>query len=91
VPRKALYIAASPLIPVVRYWRVLREAYRPNRPWRRFWWATPWLGLLLVVDTLGEVAGYLWPQVGNPAGLLDLERRRTRYLRAQEQAQYREG
>jgi hypothetical protein len=49
------------------------------------------LGLLLVVDTLGEVAGYLWPQVGNPAGLLDLERRRTRYLRAQEQAQYREG
>lgn len=56
--RRLLFAFASPLIPLVRWWRCVPLATRANRgtpPWR-IW---PVLALLLACDGAGECLGYL--------------------------------
>ena len=57
--KRLLYFAASPLIPVVRLWRCLRELSRPGRPQEVIPRTLPALCLGLALDGLGQMTGYL--------------------------------
>lgn len=57
-PTRAAFVAVGPLLPLVLYLRLARLAGRLGRG-RRFAGATPWILLLLVAWTAGEVRGYI--------------------------------
>ena len=55
--RRALYVAASPLVPVIRLRRILREARRSNRP-DILPGALPMMVSSLLAHAAGELTGY---------------------------------
>lgn len=58
LPRRLLYAAATPLIPPLRLWRILRELARPERRSLRMATGSLWLVLLgLAADGLGQLVG----------------------------------
>lgn len=59
-PRRLIFACGSPLIPVVRLWRILRSASRPGRPWASVLLVLPQLLLGLTVDGAGQMLGYLF-------------------------------
>jgi hypothetical protein len=59
VGKRLVYAAGSPLIPVVRLWRCLRELAKPGRPRELVPRMLPVLCLGLAADGLGQLAGYL--------------------------------
>jgi hypothetical protein len=59
VGKRMLYAAGSPLIPVVRLWRCLRELARPGRPHKLITRMLPVLCVGLAADGWGQLAGYL--------------------------------
>jgi hypothetical protein len=59
VAKRLLYFAASPLIPVVRLWRCLRELAKPGRPVELIPRILPALCLGLAIDGFGQMMGYL--------------------------------
>ncbi len=71
VGKRALYIVAAPLIPLVRLRRTLRQMRADPRQWERWPRILPWLVLGLGLHALGELVGYL-------AGLGDTEPRYSR-------------
>jgi hypothetical protein len=76
--RRALFVAASPLIPVVRWLRCLPAATRVNggtRPWRMW----PALAFLLACDGVGEFVGYLTGAGDAARRTSELEFHRYRY------------
>ena len=56
--RRLLYIGGTPLIPIVRLWRIWREIRRSGRERELFPKVLPPLMAGLVAHTLGEVTGY---------------------------------
>jgi hypothetical protein len=77
--RRALYAAASPLIPVVRLQRIVRELRLPGRPRHLLPRILPCLCAGLVFDAAGQMVGYAagpgdWVR-RNTAMELDMERR----------------
>jgi hypothetical protein len=59
VGKRLLYAAGSPLIPVVRLWRCLRELVKPGRSRELVPRMLPVLCLGLAVDGWGQLAGHL--------------------------------
>jgi hypothetical protein len=59
-PRRAQYTAGSPLIPMVRLWRLLRILHRGGRLTEFFPRALPLVAVGLLVHALGEATGYLF-------------------------------
>lgn len=57
--RRLCYGIASPLIPVVRLWRILRELMRPGRPRYLLFRLFPTLIVGLLLDGTGQMLGYL--------------------------------
>lgn len=57
--KQLFYVAASPLIPAVRFWRSAREFFKPGRSRGLFLRLAPALALGLVVDGAGQMVGYL--------------------------------
>lgn len=57
--KRLLYVAASPLIPVLRLWRCVREMTKPGRPKQLLPRMLPMLILGLALDGLGQMLGYL--------------------------------
>jgi hypothetical protein len=57
--RRLLYGIASPLIPIIRLWRILRELSRPGRPRHLMVRLLPMLILGLLFDGAGQMIGYL--------------------------------
>jgi len=85
VARRLFYAAASPLIPVVRFGRTVRELLRPGRPSRILLRVTPMLAAGLGADGLGQMLGYL---AGPGTSALSLERyeyNRDRFLTREDQ------
>lgn len=79
-PRRALYALAAPAIPPLRLARTLRWAWgTPN--WRPALRSLPAVVGYLVLDALGEMAGYALGAGGATARLGAIEIRRDRYLR----------
>jgi hypothetical protein len=56
--RRIVYACGSPLIPLVRIWRIFRHAGRPIRQYRLLPRVLPALAVALVSSTVGELAGF---------------------------------
>jgi len=84
--RRAIYILASPIIPVVRLWRILKEMRRARRAAQLLPRALLFLIPGLTCGMLGEAIGYL---VGDsPSNIrvkAEAELDRTRFLTPEEQ------
>jgi hypothetical protein len=57
--KRLAFAAASPLIPLVRLGRILRELYRAGRPRRSPWRLVPALLVGLTLDGVGQAVGCL--------------------------------
>jgi hypothetical protein len=57
-PRRWLYLSGTPLVPVLRLWRMMRELSRPGRPLTRFLQTLPVVMVGLVAGAVGELMGY---------------------------------
>src|SRR5256714_3104658 len=78
--RRAVFALGSPLIPFLRFVRITRELFRNGRPRHllpRLW---PTLFFGLIVDGVGELAGYLLGSGNAMAKLSDMEFHRERFL-----------
>jgi Glycosyl transferase family 2 len=80
--RRFLYAAASPLIPLVRLRRILRDLHRAGRLQPRI---LPLLILALAIDAAGEMIGYLLGSGQAMCKLTDMEFHRHRYQKRREQ------
>ncbi len=78
--RRLLYAASAPLIPFVRFRRIIRELKRPGRAPGVFPRVLPLLFIGLVVDGAGEMIGYAFGGGQAMKRLSDMEFHRERYL-----------
>jgi hypothetical protein len=78
--RRLLYAASSPLIPFVRFGRIIRELKQPGRAPGLLPRVLPLLFLGLVVDGMGEMIGYAFGVGQAMKRLSDMEFHRERYL-----------
>ncbi len=78
--RRLLFTCGSPLIPLVRFLRIVRELRRPGRPRYLLPRVMPGLFAALFFDGLGEMAGYLFGAGHSMAKLSGMEFHRQRYL-----------
>lgn len=77
-----LYVLGSPLIPLVRLRRILRELHRPGRPRSLVPRVLPPLLTGLVVQSLGELAGYAFGAGTAKEQLSDIDLHRSKYIKA---------
>lgn len=78
--RRVVYCAASPLIPFVRLKRIVKELRAPGRKRDLLPRIVPLLFTSLVVDAVGEMAGYAFGAGDAMRKLADMEFHRHRYL-----------
>ncbi len=78
--RRLLYIVASPLIPLVRLAKLIREMARPGRAARLPWRVLPLMLTGLIIDGCGELVGYLCGPGDAMRKLTDMEFHRPRFL-----------
>jgi hypothetical protein len=84
VAKRAVYAAASPLIPAVRFWKIARELFRPNRPRHMLFRLIVPLSIGLVCDGAGQLAGYLAGSGRSVGKLAQFEHNRVRYIRPED-------
>jgi hypothetical protein len=89
--RRLLFTCGSPLIPVVRLLRILRDMSRPGRPFRLVLRVLPQLLFGLVADGVGQMLGYALGVAHTKTKLTGLEFHRYRYASASGAANYRNG
>ena len=81
IGRRALYIAAAPLIPLVRLRRVVRDINRAGRARQLLPWVLFRIVPALLCGAVGEALGYaLGDTAGNPRRRLPVELDRHAYL-----------
>jgi hypothetical protein len=78
--RRLCYVAGSPLIPLVRFLRLFREARQPGRRQGLPRWILPALLMGLLLDGAGEMIGYASGMGDGMGKLTDIEFHRDRYL-----------
>jgi hypothetical protein len=78
--RSLLFTAGAPLIPLVRFTRIVRELRRDGRPEHLLPQIIPALLILLACDGLGEMFGYAFGAGQSMSILSDMEFHRQRYL-----------
>lgn len=83
--RRLAFALASPLIPVVRLRRFLRDIRRLPQP-PSLLRLLPALSLALAVSALGEAAGYVFGRGDAPLRVSDYEFRRDRHVNAADRA-----
>jgi glycosyltransferase involved in cell wall biosynthesis len=79
-PRRILYWLASPLIPFVRFRRIVKELRAPGRKRDLLPRIVPLLFASLVVDAVGEMTGYALGPGDAMRKLSDMEFHRSRYV-----------
>ena len=79
--RRAVYACGSPLIPLVRGRRVLREIRRTRRSAELLPRILPALAVGLALSALGELAGYALGPGGAPRLIGEMELRRMPHVR----------
>ncbi|MGH9422743.1 MAG: glycosyltransferase [Thermoanaerobaculia bacterium] len=88
--KRLLYIAGGALIPFVRFARIAGMLRRsPNYSWL-FPRVLPSLCVMLVVDGVGEIAGYITGPGDSPRFLGEIEFNRVRFMNAADRAEYSE-
>lgn len=91
-PRRLLFACGSPLIPLVRLWRIVRSVSRPGRPWTSALLVLPQLLLGLTVDGAGQMLGYLFGSNREiTAKLMKLEFHRNREVKLPAAAENERG
>lgn len=89
--KRLLYALAAPLIPVIRFYRIVGELRRPGRARQLMPRVLPLLFAGLAVDGTGEMIGYAFG-VGNAMRRLsDMEFHRERYLTKHDKFAEEEG
>jgi glycosyltransferase involved in cell wall biosynthesis len=78
--RRLSYIGGTPLIPMVRLWRILRQLHHSRNQRHLLPWILPALILGLVVNAAGEMAGLLLGAGNAKERIGDLEFHRERHL-----------
>lgn len=78
--RRLVYACSAPLIPFVRFRRILGELHRPGRGRHLMPRLLPLLFMGLVVDGTGEMIGYACGAGNSMKRLSDMEFHRERYL-----------
>jgi len=78
--RRFFYFISSPLIPLVRLLRIIRELMRPGRPRQLLPRILPTLVIGLILDGAGEMMGYIFGGGSAMEKLSDMEFRRDRFL-----------
>ena len=80
LPKRALYAVASPLIPLVRFVRIVR--FLDGSPLYRFLLprVLPLLSLALLTDGFGEMLGYVLGPGRSPVTLGEIEFNRMRFM-----------
>jgi hypothetical protein len=84
--QRVLYTAASPVIPLVRFSRIVRELHRPGRPNHLLPRVLPALIAGLIIDGAGEMVGYAFGPGNAMVRLSDMEFHRYRYLAKKDEA-----
>jgi hypothetical protein len=84
---RLVYAGATPLIPLVRFWRIVRELRKPGRPRHLLLRVLPTLMAGLILDGAGEMIGYAFGPGNAMAKLSDMEFHRDRYLAKWERKQ----
>ncbi|HJY85862.1 MAG TPA: hypothetical protein VKE24_03405 [Candidatus Acidoferrales bacterium] len=79
--RRLLFALAAPLIPVVRFRRILKELRHPGRPTHLLWRVMPALLVGLAVDGAGQMLGYALGAGTALKKLVYFEFHRYRHLR----------
>jgi hypothetical protein len=82
ITRRILFTCASPLIPPVRFFRLVRELGREGRPRHLLPRLAPMLFTALVFDGAGEMIGYAFGAGRAMAILSDMEFHRQRYMKS---------
>jgi hypothetical protein len=77
--RRLFFSCGSPLIPLVRLWRIVREMSRPGRHLRSVLRVLPHVFLGLVADATGQMLGYVLDAGNTKTKLTGLEFHRYRY------------
>ncbi len=80
--RRPFYVAAAPLIPLIRLWRGVAEFRRPGRPRGVLPRILLFLAAGLVADGLGQIMGYALGPGNAKQKLIKFEHDRQRYVRA---------
>ena len=78
--KRLLYFVGSPMIPVVRLYRVIKELRRPGRSNSVPPILFPLLLLLLVIDGIGEMVGYACGSGNAMEMMTDMEFHRERFM-----------
>jgi hypothetical protein len=89
--RRAVYAAGSPLIPVVRLRRLLRDVARTGTGRELRGYGYLLLGLALGVSAAGELVGYAHGSGDSMYALSRIELHKERHLRRSEQAELAHG
>jgi glycosyl transferase family 2 len=91
IGKRLMYIAGGALIPFVRFARIVGMLRRsPNYGWL-FPRVLPSLSMMLIVDGLGEIAGYIAGPGDSPRFLGDIEFNRVRFMNAADSAEFSEA
>jgi glycosyltransferase involved in cell wall biosynthesis len=78
--RRLFYIGGTPLIPMVRLWRILRQLCQSKNQHHLLPWILPALILGLVINAAGEMAGHLLGAGNMKERMCDLEFHREKHL-----------
>ena len=88
IPKRVGYILGSPLIPIVRFARIVRMVRAsPTYSWL-FPKVLPMLALTLLLDGLGELAGYMSGPGGAAMILGEIEFNRVRFMNQADQNEF---
>ena len=77
--RKFFFAGASPLIPIVRLFRILKDLKRPGRKRPPIQSVLPPLVLALIVDAIGQSIGCILGEGNAPSKLIGLEFHRDQH------------
>jgi hypothetical protein len=82
--RKILYALGSPLLPVIRLSRILKDVYRSELEPRFFWRALVPMIIILGAGAIGEMLGYAFGPGNAEEKLMDFEKIRHTYVTAED-------
>ena len=81
---RMIYVMGAPLIPFVRLWYIFRNASQPGRFKGQFFKVLPVILLGLLMDGLGQFAGYVFGEGDTSKSLLCYEFHRNQHLAKKE-------
>lgn len=83
-----IYFCGSPMIPLLRLYRITRELQRPGRPRHLLIRMLPFLILFLVCDGLGEMVGYAFGPGKAEELMTKMEFHRERFMNSVDRPKY---